>query len=95
MLLCLQDYDFTIKYTPATEMALADTLSRYSPRNAPEIKLDVSLNHIHIIAEKKLEYQAAVWDDPILCALAYMITSGWPDNIKDVPKALSPYQCPL
>ena len=91
MLLHLQDYDFTIKDRPATDVAVADTLSRYSPRDAPEIKLDVSLNHININAEKKLDYQAAVWDDPLLHALTDMIISGWLDNIRDVPKALHPY----
>ena len=70
MLLCLQDYDFTIRYTPVTEMALADTISRYSPRDAPEIKLEVSVNHIHINTQKKLDYQADVGDDLLLHPLA-------------------------
>ena len=33
------------------------------------------LNHIHINTEKKLDYQAAVWDGPLLHALTDMIIS--------------------
>ena len=53
MLLRLQDYDFTIKYRPGEEMAVADTLSRYSPEDTPEILLDISVNHVYINTEKK------------------------------------------
>ena len=95
MLLRLQDYDFTIKYHPGEEMVIADTLSRYSPEDTPEILLDISVNHVYIDAEKKQDYQLAIKDDPLLSALADTIIAGWPDDIKDVPKALRPYhgQC--
>ena len=53
MLLRLQDYDFTIKYHPREEMVIADTLSRYSPEDTPEILPDISVNHVYINAEKK------------------------------------------
>ena len=41
--------------------------------------------------EKKRDYQLAIKDDPLLSALADTIIAGWPDDIKDVPKALRPY----
>ena len=91
MLLRLQDYDFTIKYHPGEEMVIADTLSRNSPEDTPEILLDISVNHVYIDAEKKRDYQLAIKDDPLLSALADTIITGWPDDIKDVPKALRPY----
>ena len=53
MLLRLQDYDFKIKYHPGEEMIIADTLSRYSPEDTPEILLDISVNHVYINVEKK------------------------------------------
>ena len=95
MLLWLQGYDFTIKYRPGQEMVIADTLSRYSPEDTPEILLDISVNHIYINTEKKWDYQLAIKDDPWQSALADTITAGWPNDIKDVPKALRPYhgQC--
>ena len=52
MLLRLQNYDFTIKYHPIEEMVVADTLSRYSPEDTPEIPLDISVNNVYINAEK-------------------------------------------
>ena len=72
-------------------MVIADTLSRYSPEDTPEILLDISVNHVYINAEKKRDDQLAIKDDPLLSALADTIIAGWPDNIKDVPKALRPY----
>ena len=72
-------------------MVIADTLSRYSPEDTPEILLDISVNHVYIDAEKKRDYQLAIKDDPLLSALADTIITGWPDDIKDVPKALRPY----
>ena len=96
--LWLQDYDFTIKYHSREEMVIvviADTLLRYSIEDTPEILLDISVNHVYIDAEKKQDYQLAIKDDPLLHALADTIITGWPDNIKDVAKALWPYhgQC--
>ena len=69
-------------------MVVADTLSRYLPEDTPEILLDISVNHIYINAEKKRDYQLTIRDDPLLSALADVIITGWPDDIKDVPKAL-------
>ena len=71
-------------------MVIADTLSRYSPEDTPEILLDISVNHVYIDAEKKQDYQLTIKDDPLLSALADTIITGWPDDIKDVPKALQP-----
>ena len=31
MMLCLQGYDFTIRYCPGKEMVIPDTLSQFSP----------------------------------------------------------------
>ena len=65
-------------------MVIADTLSRYSPEDTPEILLDID-------AEKKRDYQLTIKDDPLLSALADTIIAGWPDGVKDVPKALQQY----
>ena len=88
MLFWLQDCDFTIKHCPGEEMVVADTLLRYSPEDTPEILLDFSVNHVHINAEKKWDYQLTINDDPLLSALADMIIAVWPDDIKNIPKAL-------
>ena len=73
-------------------MLVADALSCYALLKAPEIPLDITINHVHITPDWKTEFQALIQDDPLLCSLAEMIITGWPDNINDVPHALCPYQ---
>ena len=53
--------------------------------------LDIAIPHVHITPEKKLEFQRTIQDDPLLHTLADTIVAGWPEDIKDVPKALCPY----
>ena len=72
MLFWLQDYDFTIKYHKGEEMVVEDTLLRYSPKDTPEILLDISVNHVYIDAEKKWDYQLIIKKDPLLSALTDM-----------------------
>ena len=66
MLLKLQNYDLKIKYKPGKEMLLADTLSHYAPQNGSEVALDITIHHVHITPEKKLEFQETIQDDPLL-----------------------------
>ena len=72
-------------------MLVADALSRYSPLIGPEVALDIAIHHVHISPEKKLEFQRTIQDDPLLRTLADTIVAGWPEDIKDIPKALCPY----
>ena len=72
-------------------MLVADALSCYALLKAPGIHLDITINHAHITPDWKTEFWALIQDDPLLCSLAEMIITGWPDNINDVPYALHPY----
>ena len=72
-------------------MLVADTLSCYAPLNAPEIPLDITINHVHITPDNKSEFQAIIQDDPFLCSLAKVIITGLPEDINDVPHALCLY----
>ena len=87
MLLQLQNYDVTIKYWPGKDMLVADALSHYAPLKAPELPLDNTINHVHITPNRKTEFQTFIQDDPLLHSLAETITTGWPNNINDVPNA--------
>ena len=72
-------------------MIVADALSRYSPLIGPEVALYIAIHHVHITPEKKLVFQRIIQDDPLLRILADTIVTGWPEDIKDIPKALHPY----
>ena len=86
-----QNYDVTIRYQPGKEMLVTDALSCYAPLKAPEIHLDITINHVHITSDRKTEFETLIQDDLLLCSLAEMITAGWPDDINDVPCALHTY----
>ena len=53
--------------------------------------LNITIHHIHITPEKKLEFQQTIQDDPLLKSLTDTIVAGWPENASDVPNALRPY----
>ena len=69
MLLQLQTYDVTIKYPPGKEMLVADVLFHYVPLKAPEIHLNMTIDHVHIPPNRKTEFQTLIQDDPLLCSL--------------------------
>ena len=56
-------------------------MSHYAPQNGPEVALDITINHMHITPERKLEFQETIQDDPLLQSLAETIVRGWP-NLK-------------
>ena len=91
MLLCLQGYDYIIHYHPSKEMALPDTLSCFSPCPGPDIPLDIAIYHAHLSPQWKAAFQQAFMSDPKMCALANIIITSWPDDIKAVLHPLHPY----
>ena len=91
MMLCLQGYDFTIHYCPGKEMVIPDTLSRFSPQPGPDMPLDIAIHHARIIPDHKEAFQQAFVNDPEMRALADLIITGWPKDIKEVPHPLHPY----
>ena len=76
MLLQLQNYDVTIMYWPGKEMLVTDAISHYAPLKAPGIHLHITINHVHIIPDKKTEFQTFIQDDLLFCSLTEMITVG-------------------
>ena len=90
MMLCLQGYDLTICYCPGKEMVIPDTLSRFSPWPDPNFPLDIAIHHAHIMPTCKEAFQQAFVNDPEMRALANLIITGWPEDIKEVPHPLHP-----
>ena len=72
-------------------MALADTLSCFSPCPGPNIPLDIAIHHACLSADWKETFQQAFVSDAEICALADIIITGWPDDIKEVPHPLCPF----
>ena len=64
MILCLQGYDFTIRYHPGKEMVIPDTLSHFSPRPGPDLPLDIAIHHARIMLDCKEAFQQAFVNDP-------------------------------
>ena len=91
MMLHLQGYDFTICYHPDKEMVIPDTLSRFSPRPGPDLPLDIAIHHACIMPDHKEAFQQAFGNDPEMRALADLIITGSPKDIKEVPHPLHSY----
>ena len=91
MLLCLQGYDYIICYHPSKEMALPDTLSCFRPHPGPDIPLDIAIHHAYLSPEQKKAFQQVFMSDPEMHALANIIFTSWPNDIKVVPCPLCPY----
>ena len=91
MMLCLQGYNFIICYHPGKEMVIPDTLSQFSPWPGPDLQLDITIHHAHIMLDCKEAFQQAFVNDPEMQALADLIITGWPEDIKEVPCPLCPY----
>ena len=90
MMLCLQGINFTICYHPGKEMVIPDTLSPFSPWPGPNLLLDIAIHHACIMPDHKEAFQQAFINDLEMRALADLIITGWPEDIKEVPHPLCP-----
>ena len=86
MLLRLQQYDMTTKYTPRKDLLLADALSRLYSKSAGVIKLETTIHTIKWSTEKLAEVRKCSKDDEELKLLMKLVIRGWPENIQDSPK---------
>ena len=94
MLLCLKGYDYIIHYHTSKEMALPGILSHFSPCPGPNIPPEIAIHHAHLSTDQKEAFQQAFVSDAERHALADIIITSWPDDIKEVPCPLHPYwQC--
>ena len=91
MLLHLLGYDYILHYHLSKEMTLPDTLSHFSPCPDPHIPLDIAIPHACLSPDWKEAFQQAFMSNAEMHALAYIIITSWPDDIKEVPCSLYPY----
>ena len=91
MMLCLQGYNLTIRYCPGKELVIPDTLAQFSPQPGPDLPLDIAIHHACIMPLHKEAFQEAFVSDPEMHALTDIIITGWPKDIKEVPRPLCLY----
>ena len=84
----LQHYDVIIEYRPGKEMVLADSLSRLSPIPDKEIHLEQSIYAVQFTDDKLQQLKLESESDPEVTAIRNIITDGWPDSAKQLPKNL-------
>ena len=73
-------------------MTLADTLSRLpSTENPDTIDQDITVDLVRFRSERLNEIRKETKADLVLDQLQGMITTGWPDSIKDLPPVIRSY----
>lgn len=91
MLLRIQAYDLRIAYRPGKELLLADAMSRLNPAKARTIELEHTIHMIEWTDQKSNELRQNTDADPELRVLKQIITEGWPDDAKGLPKCVKSY----
>ena len=91
MLLRIQQYDMTIRYRPGKELLLADAMSRLNPKPGETLKLEKTIHSVRWSDSKIEELQKYTDEDPELRPLKEVVTEGWPETSKSLPKCLKPY----
>jgi hypothetical protein len=85
MMLKVQQYDLTVKYTPGKEMYITDTLSRASQPTTYEVNEEFEVHLLVNISDSKIEeFQEATNEDATMCKLREQIVTGWPKKMSDL-----------
>ena len=93
MLLKLQNYDLTIKYTKGKDLHVADALSHAYLTNPDdhtyskdlEFAIHAMIDSLPVSDEKKSQLQVATTQDHQLQQLLSLMKSGWPTYVSNVP----------
>lgn len=96
MLLKVEGYDFTVKYTPGKTVPIADCLSRVAPRPSGHIEgIDLNvhsmISYLNFAPTRVEDIRVETSQDPLLKQLVSMVLTGWPSNRADCPGILLPF----
>ena len=80
-----------IKYRPGKELLLADALSRIQPRQGETINLEKTIHCVRWSVEKLDDVRRQTDTDAELQPLREVVTRGWPEDAKMLPKCLRSY----
>ena len=98
MLLKLQKYNRTVKYTKGKDMHIADALSRAylsgtEENDSEEIELVVHTltKHLPVSEARRAEFKTATELDCSLQQVKKLTMEGWPSNINNIPETVKEY----
>ena len=87
-----------MKYVPASELSVADALSRaYLEETKESLIPDLEVNEVQLTAplpisqERYCEFQQATAADPTLQVLSTVVHNGWPCHKQELPVAVREY----
>ena len=93
MLLKLQKYELTVRYTRGKDMHVADTLSRAfinvqdESFDETELAVHTLTNNLPISEGRKDQFKIVTRSDPVLQQVYKLTMDGWPNHINNVPQA--------
>ena len=94
MMVRIHGYDYRVVYRPGNEMVMSDTMSRLpNPKETPDVQLDVradelSIDLVNFSPVKQKVLPNGTRKCAVLNALAEIIFQGWPEKMRDLPRAL-------
>ena len=88
-------YDFTVRYIKGSTNQLADCLSRLGCQKdlieLPKLKIHAITKQLHATSDKLNQFRTETTQDEEMALLKYIVQTGWPHEIHDIPKEIQPY----
>ena len=95
LLICTFPYDFTVRYIKGSNNQLADCLSRLGCQKdkieLPKLKIHAITKQLHATSDRLNQFCTETTQDEEMALLKYIVQTGWPHKIHDIPKEIQPY----
>ena len=88
-------YDFTVRYIKGSSNQLADSLSRLhcqkDKTELPKLKIHAITKQLHATSDRLNQFHTETTQDEEMALLKYIVQTGWPHEIHDIPMEIQPY----
>ena len=95
LLICTFPYDFTVGYIKGSNNQLAACLSRLGCQKdmieLPKLKIHAITKQLHATSDRLNQFYTETALDEEMALLKYIVQTGWPHEIHDIPKEIQPY----